>query len=316
MTKMKTIDNYYAPIGGFDAMPPSERKYTVVQSFWTKPILQSDNSLSHRRRRMRETLMIAALSLAYAHRSGYKVNMHTDSFGYELLKDFGYDRLLKTLDTIPDSVPKELFAAGKYFAMKKEGKTGKVHIDTDVFLKRAGVIDKFYTDKSVDVIVQGEEDYDGCICAQLAIPHMEAIGYPPKTNPRWRASWNTGVIGFNNVGLAATYINNYFKALDMYTEDVFEAYKREHQSHFLNFDFILEQVNIAWLGKACRPYMLVPMANPTEEADRIGYQHLQGGSKWTASSQTMVTAILKAIDYQLFTAAFKAGNLVNRMMKA
>ena len=64
------------------------------------------------------------------------------------------------------------------------------------------------------------------------------------------------------------------------------------------------------------PYMLVPMENPTEEADRIGYQHLQGGSKWTASSQTMVTAILKAIDYQLFTAAFKAGNLVNRMMKA
>jgi hypothetical protein len=55
----------------------------VVLSLWTKPF----NDKAKRR----HTLYMAALSLAFAQRSGYKVHMHTDDYGYELLKDFCYD---------------------------------------------------------------------------------------------------------------------------------------------------------------------------------------------------------------------------------
>ena len=108
---------YYGCIGTINGntgsdVPQPERKYVIVQSLWTKPIKSAEH--------LRKTLFIAALSLAYAHNSGYKVHMHTDSKGYELLKKFGYDKLEKTLDAIPASVPTELFAAGKFYAMRAE----------------------------------------------------------------------------------------------------------------------------------------------------------------------------------------------------
>lgn len=86
-------------IGNFgnESSAEVERKHTIVQSLWTKPITDY--------KRLRETLFLAALSLEYAHRSGYKVNMHTDSLGVRLLSNFGYDKLCSTLASIPSSVP-------------------------------------------------------------------------------------------------------------------------------------------------------------------------------------------------------------------
>ncbi len=123
----------YGNIGNFDS---SDRRDVVVQSLWTKPVTD--------KAKLKILLYIAALSLAYAHESGYAVHMHTDSKDAKLLKDFGYDKLSTILDNIPDTVPTQLFAAGKYYAMKAEGLTGKVHIDIDVFLKKPGVLDCFY----------------------------------------------------------------------------------------------------------------------------------------------------------------------------
>ena len=40
---------------------------------------------------------IAAISLYYAHRSGYLVKMYTDSFGKELLSELEYDSIVTDL---------------------------------------------------------------------------------------------------------------------------------------------------------------------------------------------------------------------------
>lgn len=308
---------YYGEIGGFvagDSTPAAGRKYIVVQSLWTKPIIeQVDSSVGYgsitstdKHQRLRDTLYLAALSLAYAHRSGYKVYMHTDSYGAKLLENYGYDKLLTTLDAIPESVPSELFAAGKFFAMREEGRVGKVHIDIDVFLKKPGVIDKFYEDKSIDVLCQQEEDYERLCFHGDKIRAMHALGYPSATFPEWRGSMNTGTIGFNNPSLAAEYFDNYFEALNFYTKERFEAYRKKHKKDCLLFDFILEQVNLSYMSRGYNVVTLVPMHNPNAVADEIGYQHLQGGNKWSDKSRQKIKSKLSSVNRVLYTAARNA----------
>ena len=308
---------YYGTIGGFgagDSIPATERKYIVIQSLWTKPIMeQVDCSVGYgsttspeKHQRMRDTLYLAALSLAYAHRSGYKVYMHTDSYGAKLLKGYGYDKLVTTLDAIPDSVPSELFAAGKFFAMRAEGRIGKVHIDIDVFLKKQGVINKFYEDKGIDLLCQQEEDYERLCFHEDKIRAMHTLGYPVATYPEWRGSMNTGTIGFNNPSLAAEYFDNYFEALNIYTKERFDEYRKKNKNANMLFDFILEQVNLSYMSRGYNAVTLVPMHNPNVVADAIGYQHLQGGNKWSSQSRAKIRAKLVSIDKALYRAANKA----------
>ena len=270
-----------------------EAKYTIIQSFWTKPI-KDKNKLG-------QLLYIAGLSLTYAHRSGYKVNMHTDSYGYELLKNFGYDNLYKTLDEIPDTVPIELFAAGKFYAMKAEGIIGKIHIDFDVFIKKPHLLDRFYEDKTIDVIAQQEENYEESFHFYGDIINaMHIIGYPSTTRPNWKGIINVGVIGFNNEELANKYFNNYFNALNMYNQNDFNKYKEENRNLNLSFDFILEQTTLSYYSLGYNVYILVPSNNPSFVADQIGYQHLQGTIKWKRNSQIIIKQLLEDFNPKLY----------------
>jgi len=275
----------------------SDMRYTIIQSFWTKPLLKHQEKL-------KDTLYIAALSLAFAHRSGYRVHMHTDSKGAELLKGFGYESLLTTLDSIPNTVPAELFAAGKFYAMRAEG-IGKVHIDYDVFLKKPGVIDRFYEkSETVDAICQCEEDMT-LVNHQDKTEHMYVMGYPAGTRPDWKGSMNTGIVGFNNSVLADRYIGNYFEALEMYNEEKFAKYKRENPRACLTFDFILEQITLSCMSIGYNMYVLLPTKEPTPVADKIGYQHLQGSFKWTNFAKKKVRQLLYEIDRKLYDVVHK-----------
>ena len=269
-----------------------EAKYTIIQSFWTKPIKDKD--------KLKQLLYISALSLTYAHRSGYKVNMHTDSQGYEFLKDFGYDNLYKTLDEIPETVPTELCAARKFYAMKAEGITGKIHIDFDVFIKSSHLLDRFYEDKTIDIFAQQEENYEQICKFDKLIQAMHVIGYPSTTRPNWKGSINTGIIGFNNRELANKYFNNYFSALKIYTQEQFNKYKEKNIKAQLTFDFILEQVTLSYYSIGYNVYTLVPTNNPTIIADKIGYQHLQGTIKWEKHSQIIIKQLLESFNVELY----------------
>lgn len=277
-------------IGNFgnESSAEVERKHTIVQSLWTKPITDY--------KRLRETLFLAALSLEYAHRSGYKVNMHTDSLGIRLLRNFGYDKLCSTLANIPSSVPVDLFAAGKFYAMRAEG-IGKVHVDIDVLLKKPGILDRFYTNRYIDCICQMEEDMPQVSHTNI-ITSMFQLGYPAATRPNWNGSMNTGVVGFNNPILAARYMNNYFDALKMYTKDVFDKYKAENPGAWMAFDFILEQVNLSCMSVGYNACTLLPTKEPSIIADKIGYQHLQGFYKW--SDQPIIKRELQRLNPELY----------------
>lgn len=273
----------------FQHSSSDERKDTIIQSLWTKPCGGC----------IKDMMYLAALSLAYAHNSGYNVNMHTDSYGAELLKDFGYDNLLTTLDKIPDSVPTLLFAAGKFYALQAEGNTGKVHIDIDVFLKKPGVLDRFYRNPKVDAICQMEEDMS-LVDHRDIIQHMFVMGYPATTRPNWHGSMNTGIIGFHNPELAKKYIDNYFEALGIYQADKFEQYRKENKDANLFFDFVLEQIELSFLSTGYNVYTLLPTKNCCFVADKIGYQHLQGTQKWSEEYKNIIKKILMVKDQRLF----------------
>lgn len=291
---------YYGSIGNLNTgiEAPVERKYTIIQSLWTKPITDKT--------RLRDTMFIAALSLAFAHRNGYKVHMHTDSKGVELMKNFGYEKLLPTLDKIPDSVPIDLFAAGKFYALQEEGVLGKIHIDIDVFIKKPYLLNKFYEDKTIDVIGQTEEPYDELDYLDHLMPHIFTIGYPAETRPSWRGCINTGTIGFNNRELASKYMSNYFNALKIYTADKFAKYRETHPNAWLGFDFILEQINLSYLSVGYNVYTLLPTKNPSGVADEIGYQHYQGGAKWKEENLTNMKRWLRKLDNRLYIVALAA----------
>ena len=292
--------NYYynSNIGGFaDGDDATNRKeYVIVQSFWTKPVTDG--------KKFSDMMYMCALSLEYAHRSGYKVHMHTDSKSYDLFKKFGYDKLYKTLDQIPEDTPKELFAAGKFYAMRAEGMTGKIHIDIDVFLKKVGVLDKFYTNTKWDVICQQEEDMS-VISHDNIIQNMHILGYPPSTRPNWRGSLNTGIVGFNNKTLARKYFNNYFDALKMYKQKDFDEYKVNNPDANLCFDFILEQRNLSHMSLGYNVLALLPMSYTytRDVANTLGYLHLQGNRKWSVEANTWMKEKLKSLNRVLFNNA-------------
>ena len=302
---------YYGGIGTYVGFPdePVERKDVIIQSLWTKPILGS-NPTKAQQKRMKDTLYIAALSLECAHRSGYKVHMHTDRLGMELLSRFGYEELLPTLEDIPSSVPTELFAAGKFFALRAEGITNKVHIDIDVFLKRPYLFDNFYMKSGIDMVCQQEENYDCVDFIKPMIRTIHIVGYPETTRPDWTGSMNTGVIGFNNPTLGSKYVRNYFNALQMYTEENFAKYRGDANKN-LAFDFILEQVNVSYLSLGYNVWSLLPSDDASAVADEMGYQHLQGDEKWTARSLVKVKSNLKVMNFKLYNEAFWASKKVH-----
>ena len=246
----------------------------IVQSFWTKPTDKESLSLH---------LNLAALSLYYAHRSGYKVHMHTDSVGMELLKDYGYDSLLPTLDEIPSDIPECIFAYGKILAIEREP-IGAVHIDLDVFIKKP-LLDRFFEDKTIDAVLQCEEiEIQDDIYERLRT-FFRGYGYPPELAVDHTLPANVGVIGFNNLHLRDEYIRrykacaNYYKEaregmMDLFFEQVNVHYLVEHYGY--RAWYILGQIGYDHMDGVC------------DFCDRIGYQHLQGGYKHSSEAKAII----------------------------
>ena len=117
---------------------------------------------------------------------------------------------------------------------------------------------------------------------------------------------NVGVIGFNNQILGKKYVDNYFEALKIYTSEKFEKYKEEDKNACLWFDFILEQVNLSYMSLGYNVFVLLPTNNPCYVANKIGYQHMQGSTKWTSAKQEQIKATLIKLDGRLYRAANEA----------
>ena len=242
----------------------------ILQSFWTSPMHPDQ---------LQTNFYIAAISLYYAHRSGYKVHMHTDSQGMQLLQDLNYDKILPTLDNIPKDTSSRLAAYGKIIALENEP-IGTIHTDFDVFIKKP-CLDDFFQCKDIDIIVQCKEsslfqdyyrlrDYfkQQGVIDELAINQM--------------TPYCVGILGFNNESLKNEYIYRYKTCAEYYKDKLGEC------PHWP--DLYFEQINIGDIieNRDCLTQLLlgkIKYKNPNinKIADRIGYQHLQGD--WKSSNK-------------------------------
>ena len=255
-------------------------KKRIIQSFWTAPM---------RTTRMQDNVRMATLSLEYAHSCGYEVGMYTDSDGAELLSDLPYDTFSTSLDDMPPvRHPGSMFAAGKYFALRQEP-TGVVHTDFDVFLRKP-CLDSFFAGEG-DAVCQcreyiwREKVYRDC--ADL----LREEFCPKAINPvRPHYSYNVGVIGFNSPRLKDLFVSTYMEAFDYYKD-------RNPQTLL---DFFLEQ---AFLYQLRNKYDIRPLIKGTcfendwsmmkEEANEIGYCHLQSSYKYLPSIQNRIQELLE-----------------------
>lgn len=125
---------------------------------------------------------------------------------------YGVDRLTKLvgLDSMPDDIHPRFWAAGKIFALQAE-EPGTVHIDGDVFIKRASLVDDIAA-PGWDFIAQSVEDESSRHCYDMEVPvfapdagachsrgfHFETYG-----------AYNTGVIGFRDRALRDEFCSTY-----------------------------------------------------------------------------------------------------------
>lgn len=110
----------------------------LCHSFSTRPLgVEAYNTAALRR--LIGNVWYFALSVAYAKRSGAYIVLHTDSFGKAMLGHLPYDEIHLTLDDMPADISPRFWAAGKIFAQEAEP-IGSLHIDGDVFIKRADLL--------------------------------------------------------------------------------------------------------------------------------------------------------------------------------
>lgn len=248
----------------------------IVQTFWTKPM--DDNNFDI-------NLDLAKISLFYLHKNGYKVHMYTDSKGIKFLQDYGYDKLTLDLDNIPEDIPTCMFAYPKIIALEKE-ELGTIHIDLDVFIKKP-CLDIFFKNKKIDVILQcKEEGY--LYFYEVVKQNIEKVGVSKdlcvdytKYGPN-----NVGIIGFNNKELKEQYIKKY-KSCSQY----YKKFKIDM------IDLFFEQINISYLIKNYNYNVFYLLGNTNylkdyikinKLANKIGYQHLQGGWKHSKKGKDII----------------------------
>ena len=97
-------------------------------------------------------IWIYTLSAAYARREGFDIELYTDSLGALLLSKAPYTKIHTDLDNISNDIHPRFWACGKVYALEAAG-NNTIHIDGDVFIKDAKLLDVGKT----DFIVQNEE---------------------------------------------------------------------------------------------------------------------------------------------------------------
>lgn len=213
------------------------------------------------------------LSALYAKRSGFDIVLHTDSFGASLLGLAPYDDIILDLDG--HSKPaNRVYAWPKFMAMQNEC-PGAIHIDGDVLLKKSS-LRELLSLSDCDLIVQGIERKGVGSWGWLWDESTQAFArceYPTWMSRDCNAMYNCGVVGFRDKDIQDEYHKHYAELIAQYRDKGIDLNSVP--------DLIAEQKLIYDFAKHLdlKVKTLLDFPNLTESADRIGYQHVIGGSK-------------------------------------
>lgn len=256
---------------------------TIIQTFLTSPMSVE---------KLKKNVIIAALSLAFAHKSGYKVKMYTDNLGKLILSKLPYDELNTELNNIElSSEGKALWSIGKYIALMKEP-LGTIHTDFDVILKRPclnGLL------RNADICAQIKE------CIDDAQPWYEENrqflikeGFNDYFDLSHKVTntYNTGIIGYSNS-----------KAREAHIKPIMAVYNKlkHYKGDIPVLDFYIEQA--ALYDLSVNGFKVNPIIKTASIwnynytiinsiADNIGYCHLQSKAKYSTEVMSKIIKIL------------------------
>lgn len=247
----------------------------LVHSYWSRPLSISCYGLGFNR--LGGTIWYFALSVAYAKQIGAQIVLHTDTLGKALLGYLPYDEIHLTLDEIPPHIHPRFWAAGKFYALEREP-LGAVHIDGDVFLKRASILDLM---TGCDVVVQHKESaqwYDTEKTFYQTIPSEELRAFGIKLD--FLGGFNTGVFGINHAEYRRRFLEGYFGTVDYVSR---RFYTELTESTYNTPDLITEQQWSRQLAQEMNLNVRCLLSSEEtihEEARKLGYQHVITSAKY------------------------------------
>lgn len=249
----------------------------IVQSFWTKPFMQSKNSDDNRfnggwpSRKMNYYSMIhSCLQL----RKFYEeVELVTDHLGKEILIDrlgLPYTEVSTELESIQHQHP-GLWALGKIHAYARQTQPF-LHIDLDIFITQPFQPHIHRADLVAQNIETGTGEYVETV--NYIMEHFEYIPDYMQAfrNQQYMPGVNAGVFGGRNVAMFQDYTAEVFRFLEKNEAAVERFLGTELSNEYLNVFF--EQMIFYGLTKRRQLPITYLFPDHTDTPKKIGYMHM------------------------------------------
>lgn len=243
---------------------------------------------------------MTALSLATMRKVFDRVELVTDSRGAELLKDLNYHEVHLDLDDLSD-LHHRYWSAGKVYSLNRYS-VPVVHVDGDVFFLKPEIKDLFR--ESWDAVVQMKETgehYRKTYSHLIDWMEPALFSWNLKT---YNFAYNCGVIGFRDMNFKDHFVCEYFRALRacQAKQSVIDRIGSEYE-----INIVLEQSLFTHLSLNNNFHVkeLLPISRQTfpglqPEAERLGFVHLWGPSKYEPEWQRRVEKRLAQIDPETY----------------
>jgi len=268
----------------------------IVYSFWTE-------SLKHKWASYEELIDLDSvveysanclyLSLLYAKKLGFEVEIFTDEESKHYFEKLPYDNLSTDLSFLSYH---KTWVEGKMLAISKQTQPF-VYLDWDVMLLKDKVAESIKNCQA-DILVQSidvfnnENGFDGIETRMTISDLMEFQHFTDFSNfyisnfHRAHNSYcNTSVLGFNNLKVRDQYISNFKKCLSIVKKGNFE-------NASVIIDEYLAYSTMKSMNASCAS-IITDNSKIQETAKNIGYTHLGHTSKFSSSTQAKIKDKIK-----------------------
>lgn len=272
-----------------------KQKIKLIHSFSTKPL--ENKSLYHidRLHHLISDIWIYTLSAAYARREGFDIELYTDSLGALLLSKAPYTKIHTDLDNISNDIHPRFWACGKVYALEAAG-NNTIHIDGDVFIKDAKLLDVGKT----DFIVQNEESSNYVEGGEANRIDKDFASFLQEYGIDTSIStpYNMGVIGIFNPALRDKYISAYKDLAIKISSKFQESLNKDN----ITPDLFVEQLQFRQLSENYKGTVIIHKG--AKEIPK-GYQHLITSAKYQDEILNKVKQTLKVFFPEIYKKTLK-----------
>ncbi len=264
----------------------------IVYSFWTKPIRHrwARYSEEHNLEDMlQSSINCMCLSVLYAKKWGFEVEIITDLDSFHHFKDLPVDHISTDLSFLSYD---RTWTKGKMLAIAKQTRPF-VHMDWDVILRKkevANMIRQCTTGVLVQSVDKVGFDRQSKGAREITFEELKylkwMIDFKPNTAEEiiktYDAVCNTAIVGFNDMKVKDAYVSNYLKCLEI-----------SEETDWMDISRVIDQYSLYCSVQSNNTTIteILPSTNNIQEtANDIGYTHFSFLSKYTKVIQNKIVA--------------------------